>query len=432
MNPRVTAAKILVEVIHHHHSLTPSLSAGTLSPQLKEPGLVKELCFGVIRWYFRLDGILKQLLNQPLKAKDADVQMLLLIGLYQLLYLRIPDHAAVSVTVEAARNLKKAWATQLINGVLRQFLRKKQTLLTTVDNDPVTHFAHPLWLINLLRSAYPHHWQEILAANNTHPPLWLRVNTLKTTREDYLTLLHQHSLDAKLSAIAAQAIELTTPKDVEHIPGFKQGLCSIQDAAAQLAADLLALAPGQSVLDACAAPGSKSAHICERVNNIELTALDMDSSRLARGKETWQRLTLPDIHWLVGDASTPASWWDGQSFDRILLDAPCSATGVIRRHPDIKILRQETDIASLVTLQQQILTALWPLLKKGGLLVYATCSILPQENEEVLQLFLKNHLDAQEQVIAADWGIARTIGRQILPGSLGMDGFYYARLIKKS
>lgn len=430
MNPRAIAAKILVAVIHQHHSLTTALNSGMASAQLTEPGLIKELCYGVLRWYFRLDGILKQLLNRPLKAKDADIHGLLLIGLYQLLYLRIPDHAAVAVTVEAARALKKSWATSLINGVLRQFLRKQQYLSTQLNEDPVTQYAHPPWLITMLKYAWPNDWSNILAANNEHPPLWLRVNSLRSTREEFVSTLQKYQMDAYLSAFAAQGIQLLSPCDVDKIPGFREGLCSVQDAAAQLAAELLELSPGQHVLDACAAPGGKAAHICERVENIHLTVLDIDSSRIVPLQETWQRLQLPAINCLIADAGNTDSWWDGQTFDRILLDAPCSATGVIRRHPDIKLLRKKSDIESLAQQQAQLLSALWPLLRTGGMLVYATCSVLPQENEQVLQHFLSEHANAVEKEIVENWGVKVAIGRQILPGSDRMDGFYYACLVK--
>ncbi|HVV69667.1 MAG TPA: 16S rRNA (cytosine(967)-C(5))-methyltransferase RsmB [Gammaproteobacteria bacterium] len=432
MNPRTIATKILTEVTENGRSLTSALSLIDKQPKITEPALIKELCYGVLRWYFRLTALLSELMKQPLKAKDADVSNLLLIGLYQIIYLRIPDHAAVTETVNAVRDLKKPWATGLINAVLRNFLRNHETLQTKLDANPVSRYAHPLWLIKMLQQTYPDAWESILTANNQHPPLCLRVNALQISRDDYLTLLAAHGINAFAVPFAPQGVVLTEPQDVNRLPGFAAGQCSVQDSAAQLAASLLMLAPGQRVLDACAAPGGKTAHIIEQQPNIAaLVAVDEDEERLDKAIQNWQRLQLPkQIQWQVANAAQ-TTWWDGQLFDRILLDAPCSATGVIRRHSDIKLLREAKDISALAAEQKALLIALWPLLKPGGLLLYATCSILPQENEEVVLGFLREELTAEEQKITASWGLAKSVGRQILPGEQGMDGFYYACLVKK-
>ncbi len=374
MNPRSIAALILSQVIYDKRSLSFALASVLEKyPSHRQTNLIKELCYGVLRWYFRLDALLKQLLPKPLKAKDHDIQMLLLIGLYQILYLRISDHAAVSETVEAARELKKVWATKLINGVLRNFLRQRETLINKIESISTAHYAHPQWFINATQESWPNDWQNILLANNEHPPLCLRVNALKINRTDYLKKLADANIEATPSHYTSQGIILKTPMPVENIPGFLQGEVSVQDNAAQLAADLLELAPEQRILDACAAPGGKTAHILEIQPALkELIAIDQDPQRLQKIKENLDRLNL-SATLIADDASQPNRWWDNHLFDRILLDAPCSATGVIRRHPDIKILRQMSDISALAQQQLDLLTALWPLLKPKGILLYLFC-----------------------------------------------------------
>lgn len=429
-NPRALAAQILLPVLENNRSLTTALA--TLAGQNHQASLIKELCFGVCRWYFRLCTLADKLLGKPLRAKDQDIYLLILIGLYQLLYLRVAEHAAVLETVEAARSLKKPWATRLINGVLRNFLRQRQTLLAAVDNTLLGAYAHPQWMIERILAAWPEMGEAILQANNQHPPLSLRVNCLQISTEDYLKSLADAGIAAAAMADTPWAVVLQQAQEVSKLPGFHTGQFSVQDGAAQLAAPLLLLEPGQRVLDACAAPGGKTTHLLEAEPNLTtLLALDKDAERVVRIKENVKRLGLVGrVHCQAADATQTASWWDGVHFERILIDAPCSGSGVIRRHPDIKILREPEDIAALAQQQQALLTALWPVLKPGGLLLYVTCSILPEENEQVVQQFLATHADAREQVIAANWGVARQVGRQILPGQENRDGFYYARLIK--
>lgn len=430
MNPRAIAARTIVRVIVDKHSLT---RAFTELKDRQELGLIKMLCFGVLRWYLRLEHISNQLLPKPLKAKDSDVKSLLLIGLFQILYLGTPHPIAVNQTVEAARSLGKPWATKLINAVLRNFIRQSSIIQQKIDQIPSARYSHPDWLIAKIQHAWPDQWHDILTANNHHPPLHLRVNQLKGTRVTYLKLLEQQKLIAETLPYCNSAILLNTPQDVCSLPGFTEGLVSVQDCAAQLAAKLLDLQPQQRILDACAAPGGKTTHIAEMCQGIaEIVAIDSESSRLARAKDNWRRLALTTpIIWITQPVEKIDLWWDGQLFDRILLDAPCSATGVIRRHPDIKWLRMEKDIEVLSQQQLRLLTALWPLLKPHGLLVYATCSILPEENCQVITQFLKTQPTAKEKAINASWGISREYGRQIVPGVEGLDGFYYACLEKK-
>lgn len=429
LNARAVAALALSQVLGEGRSLSSALPAQLAqTPLTRDAGLVQELCFGTARYHPRLQALLACLIDRPLKRKDSEVQALLLLGLYQLLYMRIPAHAAVAETVSAARQLGKEWASGLINGVLRNFQRNSASLLADVDADDASALAHPAWLLAMVRKAWPEQWREILIANNARPPMTLRVNARRVTRDDYQARLAAAGMDAIAVAGVASAITLAAPRDVHELPGFADGDVSVQDAAAQLAAFLLDLAPGQRVLDACAAPGGKTCHILEHEAALaELVALDSDARRLVRVQENLDRLGL-QASLVCADAGDVAAWWDGVGFDRILLDAPCSATGVIRRHPDIKLLRRADDISLLVAEQQRLLKALWPLLKPGGRLVYATCSILPRENARQIAGFLQRQPDARELPMALDWGLACSHGRQQLPGEQGMDGFYYAVL----
>ncbi|WP_163830696.1 16S rRNA (cytosine(967)-C(5))-methyltransferase RsmB [Spartinivicinus ruber] len=427
---RMVAAKAIKEVINQGQSLSQILPQFSQQVAPRDRSLLQELCYGTLRWYFRLSSCSKQLLEKPLKSKDADIFALILLGLYQLVYTRVPAHAAISETVSACQTLKKNWAKGLVNGVLRQFQRQQQQLLEQADLTPETLTSHPDWLRELLVHHWPDHWQQIIEANNSHPPMTLRVNLNKTTREEFINRCDQANIETTPCRFAQSAVTLKQPTPVQQIPGFNEGLVSVQDEAAQLSATLLDLQPGQRVLDACAAPGGKTCHILEMEPELaEVIALDLDSQRLSKVKENLHRLDL-NCQVIAGDASKPFSWWDGREFDRILLDAPCSATGVIRRHPDIKVLRRPEDIDNLAETQHSILSSLWQLLKPGGRLVYATCSVIPEENAEVVLNFLENHADAALSPINANWGIETGTGRQLLPQVEGQDGFFYACLLK--
>ena len=426
-NPRAVAARILAQVIGEGRSL-PSAMADVPPALSDDRALIQEMCFGVMREFHRLSVVVASLLKKPLKEKDADVQALLLLGLYQLLHMRVPDHAAVSETVAATTALKKPWARGLLNGVLRNFQRQQKDLLAQADATEPGRWSHPQWMIDALRSAWPDDWQSVLTANNQRPPMSLRINLARVGVDDYLQALEKEGIGASRSEFTPSAIRLEQPRDVTALPGFSEGWVSVQDEAAQQAASLMALEPGQRVLDVCAAPGGKTAHMLESAA-VEMVAVDVDAVRLQRVEENLQRLG-KTAQCIVGDACTPEEWWDGQVFDRVLLDAPCSATGVIRRHPDIKWLRHESDLKALVKLQAQILDAIWPLLKPGGMLVYATCSVLPQENAERVIAFEQRQADAQLVATDVQWGLPAVAGRQVLTGSSGMDGFYYACLKK--
>ncbi len=430
MEAKGAAAAVLTEVMARGRSLSAALPPALAALPLKERSLAQELCYGVLRWGPRLEALLARLMNKPLRGKEHIIHSLLLVGLYQLHYTRIPPYAAVAGTVEVARALGKPWAAGLVNGVLRAAQKGGAALLAEVDRDEVAAYAHPAWLLALLREGRPDDWRAIVTANNARAPLCLRVTPRHGGRDAYLAQLAAAGIEAAPAPHTECGVLLTQPLDVERLPGFAAGAVSVQDGAAQLAAQLLDAQPGERVLDACAAPGGKSAHILERQPRLgELVAVDHDEERMARVRETLARLGL-SAALIVSDAAQPAAWWDDAPFDRILLDAPCAGIGVIRRHPDIKYLRRPGDIANLAALQGQLLSALWPLLRTGGKLVYATCSVLPRENEMQIHAFLQRQGDAREQGITAAWGRPLSHGRLILPGEEGMDGFYYACLEK--
>jgi 16S rRNA (cytosine967-C5)-methyltransferase len=398
----------------------------------RDRALFKALCYGTCRTLPRLEALAGRLLVKPFKARDADIQALLLLGLFQLLYLRIPPHAAVGETTGAARLLDKPWATRVLNGCLRRFTRESIALQAEVDRDPAAALLHPKWWLKALRQAWPDDWRAICEANNTPGPMTLRVNRRHGDREAYLGRLIAAGLEGRLCPHAPDGITLETPTDVLALPGFEAGHVSVQDEAAQLAGVLLgpilAPRPGARVLDACCAPGGKTAQLLE-LFDIDLQAIDSDGRRLARAEDTLARLGLA-ANLAQGDA-TGRDWWDGTPFDAILLDAPCSGSGVIRRHPDIKRLRRPSDIPRLAGLQTRLLDNLWGLLRPGGTLLYVTCSVLPEENSDQVAAFLARTPDARPS--APDdmaWGRSTGHGRQLLPAVDSHDGFFYARLVK--
>lgn len=424
MDPRAAAARVLGEVLAGN-SLNQALP--TMLPKVgeRDRGLLQQLCYGTLRNGPRLQAILEQLLEKPLRDKDRDVQGLLLCGLYQLEGMRTPDHAAVAATVGATRALKKPWAKGLANAILRRYLRERDELVQRLDDAAAA--SHPQWLYRCLHEEWPERAQDIIEANNQQPPMTLRVNSRRLTRDQGLQKLAEQGIEAHPGDISPHAIQLTQPRDVLEIPGFSDGDFSVQDEAAQMAAILLRAAPGDRILDACAAPGGKTCHILELQPELaELVAMDVDAQRLQKVEENLQRLGL-QAELVCADSSEPPAL---QPFDRILVDAPCSASGVIRRHPDVKILRRETDIGQLASQQLDILKGLWPLLKPGGVLLYATCSILGQENSRLIQHFLEQQADASLQPPEQDWGVPVPAGRQLLPSPKGPDGLFYALLTK--
>ncbi|GAK87140.1 ribosomal RNA small subunit methyltransferase B [Vibrio ponticus] len=426
MNVRAAAANVLFQVVDKGQSLSNALPAAQQQIRPRDHALLQEICYGALRYLPRLEYIANELMDKPLKGKQRVFHHLILVGIYQLSFMRIPAHAAVGETVEGTKDLKGPRLRGLINAVLRNYQRNQEQL----DEQAISHnagkYGHPSWLLKLLQQAYPEQWQNIVEANNSKAPMWLRVNHQHHSRDEYQALLDKEGIETSLHPQAADALKLATPCDVTKLPGFEKGWVSVQDAAAQLSLDYLTPQDGELILDCCAAPGGKTAHILERTKDAQVVAIDCDDSRLKRVHDNLKRLNL-QAEVICGDARKPQDWWHGEQFDRILLDAPCSATGVIRRHPDIKWLRRADDIDALAELQSEIIDAMWQQLKPGGTLVYATCSITPQENKLQVKAFLERTKDAQLQGSESD-----NPGRQILPGEDDMDGFYYAVMTKKA
>ena len=431
VNPRRAALNALLRVLQKGQSLSQVLP-DTLAQidDKRDRGFAQHLIYGTLRHYHTLAAIRDLLVTKPLKAKDQDIDLLMLMALLQILYLDTPDHAAVSETVSLSQKLKKPWAKGLLNGVLRRFLREKSSLLKQIPQRPDVQYSHPKWLVNQLQNAYPMQLESILEQNNQAPGLSLRVNTRMQSREQLLEKLQAAGIEAQAHPLSPVGIEIQQAVDIPSLPSYNQGGFSVQDIAAQQAALLLDPKPGMRLLDACAAPGGKTTHLLEHCNNQAwLLALEKDADRIGRLEDNLKRLNLTaDVK--VADAADHQAWWDGEYFDQILLDAPCSATGIIRRHPDIKFHRREEDIAALNQLQAQILDSVWQTLKPGGLLLYATCSVLPSENRKQIEAFLERTENAELRPMLVNWGHG-DIGRQILPGESGMDGFYYALIGKK-
>jgi len=427
LDVRAAAASVIGDVLGGS-SLNQALPGRLSQVSERDRGLLQQLCYGTLRHSPRLQAILGLLLEKPLRDKDRDLQGLLLCGLYQLDSTRVPDHAAVAATVGATRVLKKHWAKGVANAVLRRYLREREQLTQTLDRAAAA--SHPPWLFQKIMQQWPATAAAIMAANNQQPPMTLRVNNRRLARPDYLAVLHNQGFAAAPGKLSPHAIQLANPTDVWELPGFTAGEVSVQDEAAQMAALLLQAGAGERVLDACAAPGGKTCHILELQPGLaELVAMDIDAVRLQKVAQNLQRLGLAATL-LTGDAAHPPAQLGPVSFDRILVDAPCSASGVIRRHPDVKLLRRESDIAQLAVRQRGILRGLWPLLKVGGALLYVTCSILDEENSQVVQCFLAEQEDAQLSCANMSWGETTDCGRQLLPSTGGPDGLFYALLRK--
>lgn len=430
MMVRHAAVLIITELLKGSGSLSSQIPAFAKKVSPDDRALLQELCFGTCRYFPQLQAYTECLIDKPLRAKDGDVQAILLVGLYQLLHTRIPDHAAIGETVEITKLINKNWATKFVNGVLRKVQRDHEELDKLLSHNGAFVSNHPAWLEGMLRKAWGDAFPAICEANNAHPPFTLRINTQKISREDYLALLTDLDINAILTPFSPYGITLSRATDPRDLPLFAEGVISVQDEAAQLSADLLDINGPMRVLDACAAPGGKTGHLLEREPQLAVLALDIEERRLTRVRENLARLGV-NAEVKQGDGTDPSAWWDGQLFDRILLDAPCSATGIIRRHPDIKVMRTPEDISRLPILQGKLLDALWPLLAPGGVLLYATCSIMPHENVRVIEDFLYREKSAQcDSFEDINWGTAQKYGRQLFPQVEGHDGFYYARLRK--
>ena len=430
--PRILALKILERVLDSGSNLSDAESENKQA-ESRDRAFTRHLAYGVLRWLTALEWLTTQLLKKPLRRKDRDVHRLILLGLFELWKGDAAAHAAIHENAECARTMGKPWAVSVINAVLRRFQREQADWVARLE-DQDERFAHPGWLLQALKADWPEDWQQIVAANNQPGPLWLRLNRQFDTA-DTVDGLKASGLTLERHAVALDAVKVSPAGPVNLLPGFSQGRISVQDPAAQLAAGLLHLEDHHRVLDACSAPGGKACHILETTPGLTLAALDQSPARLELVGENLDRLGLKhgsNIKLIAADAAATAEWWDGALYDRILLDAPCSATGVIRRHPEIKCLRNPGQIENASKFQTRLLQRLWPLLKVGGILLYATCSVLRVENSRQIQRFIELHPESELLETDANWGHKLDYGRQILPGEQEMDGFFYASLRKNS
>jgi 16S rRNA (cytosine967-C5)-methyltransferase len=434
---RALAARVLLAVARDGRRLEDALADASPPAALK--ATVQSLAFGTVRWFHELEACLASLSGRPPDRLDPEVRALALVGLYQLTHAETPAHAAVAETVEASRLLGRPKAAGFVNAILRRFLREREAVVVRVQGDPAARYAHPAWMVRAFQEDWPEDFAAILAAGNRHPPMWLRVNARRTTVPQYRAQLAEAGMQSEDCGFAPEALRLVRPVEVGRLPGFAAGLVSVQDAAAQLAARLLDVRPGMRVLDACAAPGGKTCHLLELVPGLgELVALDVDAARVGRISDNLTRLGLAATV-LTGDLCVPAQWWDGRAFDRILLDVPCTGTGVIRRHPDIKLLRQPGDVAQFAARQRGLLASAWQLLAPGGRLVYATCSVLKAENAAQVGRFLSENPEAADATESARlfWPAQPPVagpgpGVALLTGAADTDGFYYACIEKRA
>ena len=435
-SPRLVSAKILEQVLLQQGSLSTHLNKHIDEVAGEQQGLVKELCFGVCRFYPQLNSVALSLLTKPFEEKDFDVYATLLMGLYQITHMNTPDHAAVNESVELCRQLNKDWATKLMNAILRRYQREQDEIFEALEAQPSVEYNMPKWLVKRLKKHWDDEFEEIIEATNAHPPMCLRVNSTKVSRETYVQVLSEEGIVSRETPFSDSGLYLEKATSVNALPKFFDGFSSVQDESAQLAAMILAPEKGERILDACAAPGGKTGHLLEREAKLDLTAVELESWRLERIESNLERLGL-HATLVCGDASAIEEWWDGQAFDKVLLDAPCSATGVIRRNPDIKINRKPADIDALAKIQKSILNATWSTVKQGGYLLYATCSLMPEENEQQIADFLANNTGAEEVPLnTLNSQVNNAIGKpvsygiQIFPNTKGQDGFYYC-LLKK-
>ncbi|MEP0072743.1 MAG: 16S rRNA (cytosine(967)-C(5))-methyltransferase RsmB [Marinomonas sp.] len=433
---RQVAIEIIANILLQQGSLSTQLARHQTSVASEHIPLLKELCFGVCRQYPKLNSIALSLLSHPFEEKDTDLYATLLLGLYQLSYMNTPDHAAVNESVEACRILKKDWATKLMNAVLRRYQREGDEITENLESMPSVEYNHPKWLVKRFNKYWPDHLEQIIEASNTHPPMCIRVNESSVSRETYQAQLLELGIKSDTGIFSPSALYLRKAVKVTELPNFEEGFSSVQDEAAQLSAHILSPESGQKVLDACAAPGGKTGHLLEKSTDIELTAVELEPWRMEKIESNLERLG-HSAHLICADAGDLDAWWDGEQFDKILLDVPCSATGVIRRNPDIKINRKPADITELVEIQKEIISQVWKTLKPNGFMLYATCSLMPEENEQQVHQFLEEHHDAKEvslntlnQGFELEWGIPVSHGRQLFPSLEGHDGFYYCLLQK--
>ena len=425
------ASAYVISNILNGKSLTESLSEIKTKVAIKDQAMLQEICFGCTRWHIQIEAILNKLMRKSLALKQPIIHSLLTVGIYQLMRMRIQSHAIINETVAACDDIKRSWAKGLVNAVLREFQRNEKKILASLNTDITIQESHPEWLVIKFKRAWGEaRAKKIISNNNIPGPLVLRTNNQFGDRESYLKTLDKLSIKSIRTKYSPVGIRIIEPIPIDTVPNFGDGAVSVQDEAAQFAAPLLNIKSGQLVLDACCAPGGKTCHILEQQPNIKsLLSIDISKNRLEKVKENAKRLHLePNL--LAADICDVDTWWNSIPFDRILLDAPCSGTGVIRRNPDIKLLRKASDITDLATRQLRLISALWPTLKQNGVFLYATCSILPEENDNVIKEFMTSHKDASILNINETWGVETEFGRQLFPEEKEHDGFYYARLIK--
>lgn len=429
-NLRTIAALAIFYVVFRGRQLNRVLDHALEQAKPEDRGMITELTYGVVRWFWLLEHELNQLLTRPVRRKDQDVLCLLCVGLYQLKFMRIPQYAGVSETVDATVGLGKPWARGLVNAVLRKFLScEDQFKLNGLTDD--CRFSHPRWIVDLIKQEWPEIWEEILCANNCRPKMTLRLNVNKTGVSEYLDILKESQILATVDQTSPVALQLAQRISVENLPGFSQGVVSVQSSASQLAALSMELAPAQRVLDACSAPGGKLIHMLEIEPKLEeILAIDIDQARTAEIVDNLSRVQ-NDVQVITADAAHPDEWWDGKPFDRILVDAPCSALGVVSKHPDIKHHRKPADLDRVVEQQRHLLEGLLPLLNRNGKLLYTTCSILARENDSQIEAVLRNHPNISIDHLPPSLGHQTRFGRQRLQDNAGGDGFYYARLKKQ-
>ena len=434
---RAKAAIVVDQVVKKGRSLDRAMDKGNLDKDNIEKSLFMVICYGTIRHYWELQADLNKYISRPIKKKDSVIENLIISGLFQIKYTRIPAHAAVTQTVEASKYLKKQNLSAFVNAVLRKYLRSKESAIKHSDEEAI--YNHPQWLLDYFKEDWPDHWQEISKNNNIQAPMWLRVNCKKTETKQYLTAiaesLNKSPKETGYIGDLGCSICLNDPIAVNLLPNFERGFATVQDGAAQIAAQVLLDGRGGKILDACAAPGGKTGHLLEIIDdNSSVTAIDIDPKRTEIINANLERLGLT-ANIISADILDTTKWWNSELYDLILLDAPCSSTGVIRRHPDIKHLKRKQDIDNLNVLQSRIIKSLWSLLKPGGHLLYVTCSILKKENDLVIKYFLKNNLDASKKNLLLnnninDVMLKTEFGYQLLPGTRGMDGFYFSLLEK--
>ena len=426
---RLIAIRIIESILLNKGSLSTQLARKQADVKAEHVPQLKEICFGVSRYYPQLNSFALHMLDKPFQEKDFDVYAAILVALYQIEYMDTPEHAAVNEAVESAKLIGKPWAGKLVNAILRRYLREAVDIKAVLKDMPSVAHSHPKWILKRFKKHWGNSFEQIVAANNARPPMCLRVNLSRVSRETQMQKLSQQGIESEEGVFSESAIYLKQAASVQSLPGFFDGDMSVQDEAAQLSASILSVKEGEKVLDACAAPGGKTGHLLESAD-IHLTAIELEPWRLSKIEENLERLGF-NAELICADSGDLDTWWDNVAFDKILLDVPCSATGVIRRNPDIKVNRKPADIDELISIQKALINNIWLTLKPGGKLLYATCSVMPEENEHQMAEFLSLTPDAKEIQLDVEWGQKVSHGIQLLPKQNSHDGFYYCLIEKQ-